>query len=105
MMTSIPAVTSASNHQTVTRKFLTPNQAAEYLGGLSGRTVTRWAREGYLPSYPIGEGKRRLWRFLEGDLVKWMLARRTGQGSFDIQASGDTLWAATDAPTRRSLAG
>ena len=69
------------------RKFLTPEQAAEFLGGLNNRTVTRWAREGYLPSYPIGEGKRRLWRFLEVDLAQWMLSRRTG-----------TLFAATDAP-------
>ena len=39
------------------RHFLNPEQAANYLGGLNSRTVTRWAREGYLPAYPIGEGK------------------------------------------------
>ena len=33
----------------------------------------------YLPALPIGEGKRRLWRFLESDLENWMLSRRTGQ--------------------------
>jgi predicted site-specific integrase-resolvase len=49
-----------------------------YLGGLNSRTLTRWAREGYLPAIPIGEGKRRLWRFLESDLEEWMLARRQG---------------------------
>ena len=81
-------------------KFLTPEQAAQYLGGLNSRTVTRWAREGYLPSYPIGEGKRRLWRFLEDDLERWMLARRTGQISIDIQAAADKLFLATDAPTK-----
>jgi excisionase family DNA binding protein len=74
-------------------RFLTSDQAAEFLGGLNSRTVTRWAREGYLPSYPIGEGKRRLWRFLENDLENWMLSRRTG-------ASADTLISAADAPTR-----
>jgi len=58
------------------RKFLDPAEAANYLGGLNPRTVARWAREGYLPSYSIGEGKRRLWRFLKGDLEQWMLARR-----------------------------
>jgi predicted site-specific integrase-resolvase len=42
--------------------FLNAEQAAQFLGGLNARTVTRWAREGYLPAYPIGEGKRRLWR-------------------------------------------
>jgi excisionase family DNA binding protein len=59
-------------------KFLDAEEAAQFLGGLNSRTVTRWAREGYLPAYPIGEGKRRLWRFLESDLERWMLARRTG---------------------------
>jgi excisionase family DNA binding protein len=72
--------------------FLTPEQAAAYLGGLNSRTVTRWAREGYIPSYPLGKGKRRLWRFLEHDLTKWMLSRRTGQISIDLYANGATLF-------------
>jgi excisionase family DNA binding protein len=59
-------------------KFLTADEAAAYLGGLNSRTVTRWAREGYIPAIPIGEGKRRLWRFLETDLEEWMLSRRQG---------------------------
>jgi len=58
-------------------KFLTAEEAAAYLGGLNSRTMSRWAREGYIPAFPIGEGKRRLWRFLESDLERWMLARRT----------------------------
>jgi excisionase family DNA binding protein len=83
-----------------TRHFLDAEQAAEFLGGLNSRTVTRWAREGYLPAYPIGEGKRRLWRFLESDLEQWMLSRRTGQISVDLQACADTLWAAADASSK-----
>jgi excisionase family DNA binding protein len=59
-------------------RFLTADEAAAYLGGLNSRTLTRWAREGYLPAIPIGEGKRRLWRFLQTDLEEWMLARRQG---------------------------
>jgi excisionase family DNA binding protein len=59
-------------------RFLTAEEAAAYLGGLNSRTLTRWAREGYLPAIPIGEGKRRLWRFLQTDLEEWMLARRQG---------------------------
>jgi excisionase family DNA binding protein len=70
------------------RRYLSPVEAAQFLGGLNARTVVRWAREGYLPSYPLGEGKRRLWRFLEHDLEVWMLSRRTG-----------TLSPAADAPT------
>lgn len=56
--------------------FLNAEQAAQFLGGLHIRTVTRWAREGYLPAYPIGEGKRRIWRYLRHDLAEWMLGRR-----------------------------
>ncbi|MGA9241913.1 MAG: helix-turn-helix domain-containing protein [Silvibacterium sp.] len=79
--------------KTIAEKFLTPAQAAEYLGGLNSRTVTRWAREGYLPSYPIGEGKRRLWRFLESDLERWMLSRRSGTA---------TLGTVADAPAKEN---
>jgi excisionase family DNA binding protein len=78
-------------------RFLTPEEAAAYLGGLNSRTVTRWAREGYLPAYPLGEGKRRLWRFLECDLDEWMRARRTGRIPIDLRACGHTLMPAADA--------
>ena len=80
------------------QRFLDPEQAAGFLGGLNSRTVTRWAREGYLPAYPIGEGKRRLWRFLERDLEQWMLSRRTGQVPSDPDAAERTLGSAADAP-------
>jgi excisionase family DNA binding protein len=68
----------AAGDEASSRRFLTPDEASQFLGGLNSRTVTRWAREGYLPAYPIGEGKRRLWRFLETDLEAWMIARRQG---------------------------
>jgi excisionase family DNA binding protein len=53
---------------------LTPIQAAEYLG-LDVKTITRWARQGYLPAHPLGEGKRKFWRFLEGELSVWLAAK------------------------------
>jgi excisionase family DNA binding protein len=53
---------------------LTPSAAAEYLG-LDVKTVTRWARKGYLPAHPLGEGKRKFWRFLESELAAWLDAR------------------------------
>jgi excisionase family DNA binding protein len=78
----LPAIASlvpgVVNNPANNRKFMTAEDAAAFLGGLNARTVTRWAREGYLPAYPIGEGKRRLWRFLQADLEAWMLARRQG---------------------------
>ena len=70
-------------------KFLTAEDAATYLGGLNPRTVTRWAREGYVPAFPIGEGKRRLWRFRQADLEVWMFGRRQG-GQFPLAIEGTT---------------
>jgi len=96
-----PIFSSHSNSTTTQLpRFLDAEQAASFLGGLNSRTVTRWAREGYLPAYPIGEGKRRLWRFLVNDLEQWMFARKTGQYSYCAEATKGTLATATDAPTR-----
>lgn len=39
--------------------FLNAEQAAQFLGWLNARTVTRWAREGYLPAYPVRTNWRR----------------------------------------------
>jgi excisionase family DNA binding protein len=79
-------------------RFLKPAEAAKYLGGLNSRTLTRWAREGYLPAIPIGEGKRRIWRFLKRDLDAWMHSRRTGCAASNPSMSDNTIAAAADAP-------
>jgi hypothetical protein len=39
------------------------------------KTITRWARQGYLPAHPLGEGKRKFWRFLQGELAEWLVAK------------------------------
>jgi hypothetical protein len=41
------------------------------------RTIIRWARLGYLPAHPLGEGKRKTWRFLEHELLQWLEARES----------------------------
>jgi excisionase family DNA binding protein len=79
-------------------RYLTPAEAANYLGGINARTVTRWAREAYLPAIPIGEGKRRIWRFLMKDLDMWMRARRTGRMPFSSAGFDHTIVPAADAP-------
>jgi predicted site-specific integrase-resolvase len=28
--------------------------------GMDSRTLVRWARRGYVPAHPLGEGKRRI---------------------------------------------
>jgi excisionase family DNA binding protein len=62
-----------------THCFLNPHQAAEFLS-LSEKTITRWARQGYLPAHPMGKGKRRSWRFLPQELTDWLL-NSTNQGA------------------------
>jgi Helix-turn-helix domain len=79
VLVNLSARTTPATNPTPTtesRRYLDAVQACAYLGGLNSRTLTRFAREGYVPAYPIGEGKRRLWKFLEGDLDEWMLEGR-----------------------------
>jgi len=45
--------------------------AADFLG-LDDKTIIRWAGKGYLPGHPLGEGKRKFWRFLESELSDWL---------------------------------
>jgi len=57
-------------------QILTPIEAAELLH-MDARTLVKWAREGYIPSHPLGEGKRRLWRFFEDELLRWVTAQES----------------------------
>jgi predicted site-specific integrase-resolvase len=50
---------------------LNPQEAAQILR-MDSRTLVRWARLGYVPAHPMGEGKRKLWRFLEHELLEWV---------------------------------
>ena len=81
-------------------RFLTAEEAAEFLGGINPRTLVRWAREGQVPAYPLGEGRRRLWRFRSADLRQWMQSRRRGPVVADCADSG-RLFPATDASEQR----
>ncbi len=42
---------------------------------MDSRTLIRWARLGYVPAHPMGEGKKKLWRFLEHELLAWLVDR------------------------------
>jgi len=42
---------------------------------MDSRTLVRWARLGYVPAHPLGEGKRQLWRFIEHELLEWFQKR------------------------------
>jgi hypothetical protein len=61
------------------KHFLNPDEAADVLR-MDSRTLVRWARLGQVPAHLMGEGKRRLWRFIETELIHW-LAERVPIGS------------------------
>lgn len=52
-------------------RLLTPAEAALVLH-MDHRTLIRWARAGYVPAHPLGEGRRRMWRFFEHELLAWV---------------------------------
>jgi excisionase family DNA binding protein len=53
---------------------MTPREAGEFLG-FDVKTITRWARQGYLPAHPLGEGKKKYWRFFESELREWLASK------------------------------
>jgi excisionase family DNA binding protein len=63
--------------KTYSNRPMIPQQAAAFLG-LDDKTITRWARQGYIPAHPLGEGKRKFWRFFEHELVAWLNAQTNG---------------------------
>lgn len=58
----------------------TPLDAVEAakIVGMNSRTLVLWARRGYVPAHPLGEGKRRIWRFFENELLEWVEQQRNG---------------------------
>src|SRR5437764_234656 len=54
--------------------FVDAAEAAKFLG-LNHRTLMKMAREGSVPAHPIGDGARKLWRFLLSELDEWLRAR------------------------------
>jgi predicted site-specific integrase-resolvase len=78
-------------------QLLNAEEAAEILR-MDTRTVIRWARLGYLPAHPLGEGKRKIWRFLEHELLQWVEARESDRK----RSSASTINAAINAHARRT---
>lgn len=60
-----------AGHLTVPASLLTAIEAATVLQ-MDPRTLVRWARGGYVPAHPLGEGRRRMWRFFEQELIAWV---------------------------------
>ncbi len=57
----------ASAEQSVSREVLDIRQASEYLG-ISGDTLYRYASEGFIPAFKLGNR----WRFKKSLLDAWM---------------------------------
>jgi Helix-turn-helix domain len=76
---------------------LNPKEAATVLR-MDSRTLIRWARLGYVPAHPLGEGKRKLWRFLEHELLDWVEARESDKK----RPPASTIEVAISAHARRS---
>jgi hypothetical protein len=55
-------------------RVLDPVEAASLIH-VESRTLIRWARLGYVPAHPLGEGKRKFWRFFEDEILAWLEAR------------------------------
>jgi hypothetical protein len=68
---------------------LNPEQAAKVLQ-MDSRTLIYWARRGYVPAHPMGEGKRKMWRFVESELVEWVKGQGNGSPSRPPEATMET---------------
>jgi hypothetical protein len=77
LMTLPTLPTSLSSCGPASRKLLTPVEAALLLN-MDHRTLIRWARAGYVPAHPLGEGRRRMWRFFEDELLLWIESQHNG---------------------------
>ena len=77
--------------------FVDDTEIARMLG-IHHRTVQQMARDGVIPAYPLGEGKRKTWRFLRSEVHEWMQAElsktRYQQGSVRrvTRKQGPDVW-------------
>jgi excisionase family DNA binding protein len=67
-------VDSDHHHENPRERYVTAVEAANFLR-LSPRTVQRLAREGRIPAHPLGDGKRKTWRFLLSELDEDLRSR------------------------------
>jgi helix-turn-helix protein len=54
--------------------FVSAEEAGKFIG-FHPRTVQRLAREGIIPGHPLGDGPRKIWRFLISELDAWMRSK------------------------------
>ncbi len=74
----MPQPAKPSGGSPASPKLLTAVEAALLLH-MDHRTLIRWARAGYVPAHPLGEGRRRMWRFFEHELLAWVESQSNGR--------------------------
>lgn len=76
MVSSVSAPTYQAEH-ILHERFVDADEAATVLC-VHPKTLQRWSRQGIVPAHPIGEGRRKYWRYLVSELEAW-LRERTAQ--------------------------
>ncbi len=73
---------SAAHPQAAMREVMDIRQAADYLG-ISGDTLYRYASEGFIPAFKLGNR----WRFRKSLLDSWMDEKSGVKPSADVEAA------------------
>ena len=55
----------------VSEPYIEAGRAASYLS-ISRKTLLSKARSGRLPAHPVGDGRKKMWRFRISELDRWM---------------------------------
>ncbi len=71
---SAEAVARALIRAQATEHYVNATEAAKFLS-IHPRTLMQMARYGKIPAHPLGNGPRRVWRFLLSELDEWMRNR------------------------------
>jgi excisionase family DNA binding protein len=67
-------VTAASASARTPEYYEDAEEGAKFLR-IERRTLLRMARDGVIPAHPLGDGRRKQWRFLLSELDEWMRGR------------------------------
>jgi hypothetical protein len=70
--------------------FVDATKAAEFLN-LRPRRLLQLAREGFIPAYPIGSGKRRVWRFRPSELASALAEHRVKSTDAAVRTRKGTI--------------
>ena len=80
-----------SEFQVRLSRLMDAKETGQYLK-IDEKTVARWAREAYIPAHPLGEGKRKFWRFYEHEVAAWLSAQSNGaEKRLQLHPKGFTL--------------